>query len=192
MIRIIGLVLTGIAAGTYRFLGTHKGERRLNRVLDWATEKYHKQDSYTKRESVIEALEVLEDSRKDGVLVKNDNGFDESLGILKDINPSIFQDIDQEREVVKLERLDRTNYDIDKLEERGISQNILHFIDAVMDDGSRKLVCNTNKVTNEKGNRINNLRNEEIRFKNRLEDRIKLALLGIGAIGFGLSFFSFL
>lgn len=193
---IAGVILTGFSAVAYRFLGTNKGERWLNRVIDRATERFYTQDSYPAQESAIETLSILESAREDGVLVKKDDGFDEALRLMRDIKPTVFNELESGGEIVKLERVDWTNYDSDELKERGVTPGSTHYVDAVMDDGSRKVVCSANKVTGKKANRVTDLRNNKERkrrrFRNRIEDGIKWTVILIGVCGAGLIGYGYL
>lgn len=188
MIRAIGIVLIGLAATSRGFLTTNKGESWLNRVIDWATERYCPQEA---QKSVIEALRTFDRARRDGILTEKDDSFDEALRIIKDADPDQFENLDPEDEVVKLERVCISDHGRKMLKQGGIVFDSFH-IDAVMEDGSRKTVSSLQPVHKEKTRRHKKRFREKKQFRNRLEERIKWGIIGIGAIGFGLSVFSLL
>ena len=185
-LRIVGLVLTGFSALAYRSLGTNKGGKWLNRVIDWATKRYYTQGSYPTQRSAIEALRNFKVSKREGVLTKEDDGFNEALSIIEELDGE-FEEFDSD-EVTKLER---TNYEVDEAREREVSDwSSESFIDAVMEDGSRKIATSVRRISTEETLRRQRLSEQKERdterFRNRIEDGIKGSLIMIGLLGAGL------
>lgn len=197
---IAGVVLTGFSAVAYRFLGTNKGKRWLNRVIDWATERFYTQDPHRRQQHIIQGLESLNPQSEDGVLREGEEGFNEVLEHIEEdpgLNTDLyFETFDPADDIVRLERVRRDSEDYDELKSRGVQPVGGYYLDAVMEDGSRKIIDDISRVKDH--NRIlkEDLRGEKMRerrrFRNRIEDGIKWIVILVGVCGVGLIGYGYL